>query len=162
MLALIGNLHIMEIVLVIVVAIMIFGRRLPQVAARAAVELGRLRRSMQHMWRETGIEKEIRDVQAEVRNTVPRDVRPQDLARIASDEILGEIEAQEEQLAADAAAGESAADHVGGGGDGSDDQGENAGDDAGTGAERQAESSGACPSSEDASSEEKSDRRETS
>jgi Sec-independent protein translocase protein TatA len=85
--ALIGNLTWTEILVVALVAIVVFGRRLPQVAAQTAHRMGRLRRSMEMLWRESGIEDEIRDVKAEVRRNVPRDVRPRHLLKSLEEQL---------------------------------------------------------------------------
>lgn len=66
MLALFGNLDFMELVVVAAAALMIFGRRLPEVAVRAAAQVVRLRRTVTQMWREAGIDEEIRRVQREL------------------------------------------------------------------------------------------------
>jgi len=65
-LSLIGNLSPLEIVVVGVLAILIFGKRLPEVASRALYQLRRLRRSMEDMRRETGIDREIRSIERSV------------------------------------------------------------------------------------------------
>lgn len=88
----IGNLDLTEVVVVLVVAIIVFGRNLPRVAARAAVQFGRARRSMQTLWRETGIEDEIRTVQAEIRDNVPRGTSPSKLAREATRRLAARID----------------------------------------------------------------------
>lgn len=62
-LALFGNLSYAEILCILVVAIMVFGRRLPEVAARAAHQVMKLRRSLGTMWRETGLAEEWRQLQ---------------------------------------------------------------------------------------------------
>ena len=72
MFALFGNLDFMELVVIAAAALMIFGRRLPEVAVRGAAQLVRLRRSVTQMWREAGIEDEIRRVQREIDRSVPR------------------------------------------------------------------------------------------
>jgi len=103
----IGNLDLTEIVIVIVVAIIVFGRNLPRVAARAAVQFGRARRSMQTLWRETGIEDEIRTVQAEIRDSTPSGLSPTQLAREATRRIKAEIEADPVEAGGEKPPGES-------------------------------------------------------
>ena len=53
------NLSFLEILLIVVVAVLAFGPRLPQVAAEAAHFMGRMRRSLADLRRETGIDREI-------------------------------------------------------------------------------------------------------
>lgn len=60
MLAIISNFSPGEFMLVLVVAILIFGRRLPEVAAKAAVQIQRARRGVADFRRETGFDDEIR------------------------------------------------------------------------------------------------------
>lgn len=66
MLAFFGNLSGFELLLVVAIAILVFGRRLPEVAAHGAQRLIRLRRSMEAMWRDTGLSQEWRSLQREV------------------------------------------------------------------------------------------------
>ncbi|MCP3915389.1 MAG: hypothetical protein GY711_07525 [bacterium] len=66
MLALIGNLDFFEIVVILVVAVIVFGDRLPEVAMRGAAQLVRLRRTVMQMWRDAGLEDELRRVQREI------------------------------------------------------------------------------------------------
>jgi len=66
-LAFIGNLSPLEIVVIGVVAILVFGKRLPEVAGRVLYHLRRLRQSMYDLRRETGIDQEIRNVERSMR-----------------------------------------------------------------------------------------------
>ena len=67
MLAFIGNLSPLEIVVIGVVAILVFGKRLPEVAGRFLYHIRRLRQSMYDLRRETGIDQEIRNVERTMR-----------------------------------------------------------------------------------------------
>lgn len=103
MLALIGNLDFSEIMIVLFVAILIFGKNLPKVAGQAGAQIAKLRRQLDQMWRETGMDREIRDVQRniqDIRNVVPRDMSVGEMARIASKEIEKRL-AVNEQLPAE-------------------------------------------------------------
>ena len=62
MLGLIGNLSVPELVVVAAGAVLIFGRRLPEVAMRGAAQFMRIRRNVTQAWREAGIEDELRRV----------------------------------------------------------------------------------------------------
>ena len=76
--AFIQNLSIGETVLVAIVAILVFGNRLPEVAARVFRHVGALRRQLDDLRRETGIDRELRDMQDAFRGTadiVNREVR---------------------------------------------------------------------------------------
>lgn len=70
MLAFLTNLGPSEFILVLVVAVLIFGRRLPEVAAKGAVHLQRLRRSLQEFRRESGFDEEIRRARRLVENPI--------------------------------------------------------------------------------------------
>ena len=67
MLGFIGNLAPLEILVIVALAVVVFGRRLPQVAGRLLYQLRRLRQSMYDLRRESGIDREIRNVERTVR-----------------------------------------------------------------------------------------------
>lgn len=69
-----GSLDWMELLVVGMAAIMIFGGRLPEVALRLVAQVMRARRAVSRMWRETGLEDELRRVRRDIENAVPRDV----------------------------------------------------------------------------------------
>jgi Sec-independent protein translocase protein TatA len=68
MLAIITNLSPTEIMVVMIAAILIFGRRLPEVAAKGAVQLQKLRRGVNDFKRESGFDEEIRKARRLVDN----------------------------------------------------------------------------------------------
>lgn len=68
------NLSPSEITIALVVAVVVFGRRLPEVAGQAAAAVARMRRSMDELRRETGIDREIRNARRAVQEAVPRDL----------------------------------------------------------------------------------------
>ncbi len=72
MLGLIGPLSLGEIVLISIVAVLVFGRRLPQVAGQAFRQVARLRRQLDEFRRESGIDREFRDVQDSLRDITHR------------------------------------------------------------------------------------------
>lgn len=74
MVGFIHNIGLPETILVAVVAILVFGKRLPEVAVRAAVQVQKMRRALADLRRETGIDAEIRAAQRSVENAVSRDV----------------------------------------------------------------------------------------
>jgi Sec-independent protein translocase protein TatA len=84
--AIIGNLAIPELLIIAVGAVIVFGRRLPEVSMRGAAQLLKLRRTVTDMWREAGLEEELRRVRREIDQKVraidvPRLPRPQEMAR---------------------------------------------------------------------------------
>jgi len=91
MLALIGNLDWFELVIIFAGALMVFGKRLPEVAMRAAVQIGRLKRQVSEMWRQAGLEDELRKMRREIELDLPRPdlslPRPADLSRKAKSKI---------------------------------------------------------------------------
>lgn len=108
MFALIGNLDSMEVVIVLIAAILIFGHRLPQVAAQAGSQLGKLRRTLDTAWRDSGADHEVREMQRSIesiRDAVPRDLSAGSVARLAANEFQRRVERNqgtEEALAATA------------------------------------------------------------
>ena len=79
MLAFIHNINPTELVLIAVVAILVFGRRLPEVAGRAAAHAQRARRAFNDLRRDSGIDDELREArrtfeQAEFRAEFDRNV----------------------------------------------------------------------------------------
>jgi Sec-independent protein translocase protein TatA len=59
MLALLGNLSLGEMVVIAIAAVLIFGKRLPDVATQGARHLRRLRRTLDDLRRETGIDRDL-------------------------------------------------------------------------------------------------------
>ena len=98
MFAFLENLSLTEIGIVIVVAVMVFGGKLPEAAGQAAAQLQKLRRTLTDLKRETGIDKELADMKRNVEQAIPR------LPRIV--DVPGTIERRLEAVAreADAAA----------------------------------------------------------
>jgi sec-independent protein translocase protein TatA len=68
MLALFGNLSFSEILLIAVVAVMVFGKRLPEVAGQTVRQVAKLRRNLDDLRRESGIDRELRDVSGALRS----------------------------------------------------------------------------------------------
>lgn len=66
MLAFFGNLSLLETAIALVVAILVFGGRLPQVAARVYQMLMRLRRSLADLRQEVGIDRELAEARREL------------------------------------------------------------------------------------------------
>ncbi len=75
MLALFGNLSLPEIALIGAVAILVFGRRLPEVATEAAKTVARFRNSLQALGKEIDADGELRKTRQEVAGILPRDLR---------------------------------------------------------------------------------------
>jgi Sec-independent protein translocase protein TatA len=88
MLALIGNLDILELLLIAAVALMVFGKRLPEVTMRGMAQVMKLRREVARMWREAGLEEELRKVRRDLDRDLPRHLpSPDELMRQAEREL---------------------------------------------------------------------------
>lgn len=68
------NLGLTEMLLILVVAILVFGRNLPTVAVQAAAAVQKMRRSLVDLRREAGIDDELRRARREFEQAVPRDL----------------------------------------------------------------------------------------
>jgi len=78
--ALFDNLGGGELFIAGVVALLVFGKRLPEVAAQAGQALTKFRRGLDSAWSDTGMDSEIR----KIRDAMPRDMSMTDVARLAS------------------------------------------------------------------------------
>ena len=95
MLALIDNLGGVELLIVCIAGLLVFGRRLPEVAGQAGKHLVRVRRSIDAAWRDTGMERELREVKRDLDAAIPRDLSIADMARLASAEMEKRVKANE-------------------------------------------------------------------
>lgn len=84
MLGLFGNLSMSEALVVVVLAVLIFGRRLPEVAVQAMRGFHRLRRSLEDLRRETGVDAELREMRRTLRE-VEREAHVEDPLRMPSE-----------------------------------------------------------------------------
>ena len=94
MFAFLENLSLTEIGIVIVVAVMVFGGKLPEAAGQAAAQLQKLRRTLTDLKRETGIDKELAEMKRNVEQAIPR------MPRIV--DVPGTIERRLEAVAREA------------------------------------------------------------
>jgi len=67
-LAFFGNLAPTEVLVLAVVAVLVFGKRLPEVAGRGYTQLRRWRQSLDQLRRDTGIDQELRNLERGVRD----------------------------------------------------------------------------------------------
>lgn len=72
-LAIFGSINWIELLVIVAAALMIFGSRLPEVALRGVAHVMRARRAVSKMWRETGLEEELRRVRRDIELNIPRD-----------------------------------------------------------------------------------------
>lgn len=61
MLALLQNLNVVELVVIGIVAVLVFGPRLPEVARQAAINVAKAKRALQELRRQSGIDDELRE-----------------------------------------------------------------------------------------------------
>jgi Sec-independent protein translocase protein TatA len=76
-----------ELFLVLFVGLLLFGGNLPKVAAEAASWIVRLKRSLNDLRRETGIDREIENARREIEATVEANVRAQEMQQKLTDTI---------------------------------------------------------------------------
>lgn len=98
MLALFDNIGFGELLLVVIVALLVFGRRLPEVAGQAGSQIAKLKRSLEDLRQESGIDQEVRRMQDEIRkarDVIPRNLSIGEMARMASTEIEKRVQANE-------------------------------------------------------------------
>ena len=67
MLALIGNIAPFEVLVIAMLAVIIFGKRLPEVAGKAYAQFRRAREGLDRLRRESGIDREMREIERSVR-----------------------------------------------------------------------------------------------
>ena len=91
--ALLGNLDFMEIVIIGAGALMIFGKRLPEVAVRLATQVAKLRRSVTQVWRDAGMEEELRKVKRTIEHELPNTAQGGYQARNVMRDIEAKIQA---------------------------------------------------------------------
>ncbi len=80
-LALLGNLGLGETVLVVLLAVLVFGRRLPEVVVQGVRTLHKVKRSLEDLRRETGVDAELREVRRTLEQ-VEREARVEDPLRL--------------------------------------------------------------------------------
>lgn len=71
MVAFVGPLGVTEMIVIAVVAILVFGKNLPEVVGQVAGFVARARRALTDLRRETGIDREIREARRAVESSVP-------------------------------------------------------------------------------------------
>lgn len=67
MLAFLTNIGLPELLVIAVIAVLIFGKDLPQAASKAYLQVRKLRNAVDDLRRETGIEREIRNIERGMR-----------------------------------------------------------------------------------------------
>lgn len=96
------GLQTVELLLVALVALLLFGGNLPKVAAEAASWFVRLRRSLGELRRESGIDREIESARRMLEDSVPSDVRSFDVRRAAEETLARPLREAARELEAPA------------------------------------------------------------
>lgn len=81
------GLNFSEILLAAFVGLLLFGGSLPKVAAEAASWFVKLKRSLNDLRRDTGIDREIENARRAIEDTVPSDVKTFNLRSAAEETI---------------------------------------------------------------------------
>lgn len=87
-----------EILILGVAGVLLFGRRLPEVAAQAGQQLVKFRRSLQQVKAESGIDQEVRKIQRTFEEAIPRDLSVGEVARLASARVQERIQGARKEL----------------------------------------------------------------
>lgn len=96
-LALFESLGGIELVVVGIGALLLFGKDLPKVAADAGAQFSKFRRALDSTWRDSGLEREVR----QIRDAIPRDLSLTQVARTASEKLAVRLEEEGRARAAD-------------------------------------------------------------
>lgn len=100
MLALFDNLGTGELILCAIAGLLLFGRRLPEVAAQAGATLTKFRKGLDSAIHESGVEKEIQ----KIKQALPTDLSVRDVARAATRRVedrMREMSAEAEKIERD-------------------------------------------------------------
>ena len=81
------GLSLAETIVIGVVALLVFGHRLPEVAMQCAVQMQRLRRSLSDLRRESGVDRELRELRRTIEEASTPPVHPRRLLREARREV---------------------------------------------------------------------------
>ncbi len=91
MFALFESLGGIELLVVGIGALLLFGKDLPKVAADAGAQFAKIKRSLNATWKDSGLEREVR----QIRDSIPRDLSIADVARTASEKLAVRLEDEE-------------------------------------------------------------------
>ena len=87
-----------EILLLGVAGVLLFGKRLPEVAGQAGQQLVKFRRSLQQVKAESGMDQEVRKIQRTLEEALPRDLSVGEVARLASARVQERIASARKEL----------------------------------------------------------------
>ena len=98
MFALFEDLGFPELVVIGVAGVLLFGKRLPEVASQAGQQLVKFRRSLQQVKAESGMDQEVRKIQRTLEEAIPRDLSVGEVARLASARVQERIQSARREL----------------------------------------------------------------
>jgi len=87
-----------EILVIGVVGVLLFGKRLPEVASQAGQQLVKFRRSLQQVKAESGMDQEVRKIQRTIQEAIPRDFSVGEVARLASARVQERIQSARQEI----------------------------------------------------------------
>jgi Sec-independent protein translocase protein TatA len=87
-----------ELVVIGVAGVLLFGKRLPEVASQAGQQLAKFRRSLQQVKAESGMDQEVRKIQRTLEEAIPRDLSVGEVARLASARVQERIQSARREL----------------------------------------------------------------
>jgi len=90
-----------EILVIGVFGVLLFGKRLPEVASQAGAQLVKFRRSLQQVKAESGMDQEVRKIQRVIEEAIPRDFSVGEVARMASARVQERIQSASKELDAE-------------------------------------------------------------
>jgi Sec-independent protein translocase protein TatA len=96
--ALFEDLGFPELVVIGIAGVLLFGKRLPEVAGQAGQQLVKFRRSLQQVKAESGMDQEVRKIQRTLEEAIPRDLSVGEVARLASARVSERIQSARREL----------------------------------------------------------------
>jgi Sec-independent protein translocase protein TatA len=87
-----------EILVIGIVGVLLFGKRLPEVASQAGQQLVKFRRSLQQVRADSGMDQEVRKIQRTLEEAIPRDFSVGEVARLASARVQERIQSARKEI----------------------------------------------------------------
>ena len=87
-----------EILVIGIVGVLLFGKRLPEVASQAGQQLVKFRRSLQQVKAESGMDQEVRKIRRTIEEAIPRDFSVGEVARLASARVQERIQSARKEI----------------------------------------------------------------
>jgi Sec-independent protein translocase protein TatA len=87
-----------EILVIGVAGLLLFGKRLPEVAGQAGQQLIKFRRSLQQVKAESGMDQEVRKIRRTLEEAIPRDLSVGEVARLASARVQERIQSARKEI----------------------------------------------------------------